>query len=256
MPDPEMLQILGSFGASPALLSEAEQAALDEQGYLFLPGLLEPAAVEVIVRRFDELVEAEGDQAGLEAHREAGTDRLANLVDKDPLFDLCWNNPRQLSAIAHVLQWQPEKVFSLNGRSSRPGQGHQNLHVDWSAAVEPGDYQITNSIWMLDDFTPENGATRVVPGSHRWGRLPREALADPGAPHPDEVLVLGKAGTCVVFNSHLWHGGTLNRTDAPRRAIHAAFVRRDQQQQTVFADYMHESTYERLNPAQRYLLAV
>ena len=133
-----------------------------------------------------------------------------------------------------MLQWQQQKVFSLNGRSALPGQGHQNLHVDWAAAVAPGDYQITNSIWMLDDFTPENGATRVVPGSHRWGRLPKDALADPGAPHPDEVLVVGKAGTCVVFNSHLWHGGTLNQTAKPRRAIHAAFVRRDQRQQTVF----------------------
>ena len=60
----------------------------------------------------------------------------------------------------------------------------------------------------------------------------------------------------MVFNSHLWHGGTLNRTDAPRRAIHAAFVRRDQQQQTVFADYLHDRTYQRLTPAQRYLLAI
>ena len=256
MPDPEVQRILRSFGASPALLSDAERTALDEQGYLAFPGLLDPAAVEAVVRRFDELVETEGDQAGLEAHQEAGTDRLANLVDKDPLFDLCWNNPRQLSAIAHVLQWQPEKVFSLNGRSARPGQGHQNLHVDWSSAVAPDAFQITNSIWMLDDFTAENGATRVVPGSHRWGRLPRDEMADPGEPHPDEVLVLGTAGTCVVFNSHLWHGGTLNRTSAPRRAIHAAFVRRDQQQQTVFGNYLHEATYRRLTPEQRYLLAV
>jgi ectoine hydroxylase-related dioxygenase (phytanoyl-CoA dioxygenase family) len=254
--DPELLRLLGTFGASPALLSAAERATLDEQGFLALPGLLDPATTAAIVRRFDELVETEGDQAGLEAHREAGTDRLANLVDKDPLFDLVWNNPRQLSAIAHVLGWQPEKVFSLNGRSARPGQGHQNLHVDWSGAVAPGDYQITNSIWMLDDFTADNGATRVVPGSHRWGQVPKDAMTDPGAPHPDEVLVLGSAGTCVVFNSHLWHGGTLNRTTAPRRAIHAAFVRRDQRQQTVFADYLHEATYHRLTPAQRYLLAV
>src|ERR1700759_3332453 len=135
--DQEMLRLLGTFGASPALLSEDDRAQLDEQGFLALPRLLEPETVRAIVRRFDELVVAEGDQAGLEAHREAGTDRLANLVDKDPLFDLCWNNPRQLSAIAHVLGWQPEKVFSLNGRSARPGQGHQNLHVDWSGGVAP-----------------------------------------------------------------------------------------------------------------------
>ncbi len=256
MADPEMLRLLGSFGASPALLSAGERAALDDQGFLAMPGLIDPETVAALVRRFDELVEAEGDQAGLEAHREAGTDRLANLVDKDPLFDLVWNNPRQLSAIAHVLQWQPEKVFSLNGRSALPGQGHQSLHVDWSGAVAAGDYQIANSIWMLDDFTAGNGATRVVPGSHRWGQVPRDALADPAAPHPGEILVTGTAGTCVVFNSHLWHGGTLNRTAAPRRAIHAAFVRRDQRQQTVFADHVHEATRQRLTPAQRYLLGL
>ncbi len=109
---------------------------------------------------------------------------------------------------------------------------------------------------MLDDLPPDNGATRVVPGSHRGGRLPKDAMADPGAPHPDEVLVVGQAGTCLVFNSHLWHGGTLNQTAKPRRAIHAAFVRRDQRQQTVFADYLHDATYQRLTPAQRYLLQV
>ena len=254
--DQELLRLLGTFGASPALLSDDDRARLDEQGYLALPGLLDPEEVRAVVQRFDELVESEGDRAGLEAHQEAGTARLANLVDKDPVFDRCWNNPRQLSAIAHVLGWQPEKVFSLNGRSALPGHGHQGLHVDWSGAVAPGDYQITNSIWMLDDFTPENGATRVVPGSHRWGQVPRDALADPAAPHPDEVLVTGAAGTCVVFNSHLWHGGTLNRTGSPRRGIHAAFVRRDQQQQTVFADYLHAATWQRLTPAQRWLLAV
>lgn len=251
-----MLRVLGSFGARPDLLSDDDRAQLDELGYLPLPGLIDPATVRALVQRFDELVASEGDQAGLEAHQEAGADRLANLVDKGPLFDLVWNNPLQLSAIAHVLQWQPEKVFSLNGRSARPGQGHQALHVDWPGAVAPGDYQITNSIWLLDDFSPENGATRVVPGSHRWGQVPVEAMADPAASHPDEVLVTGTAGTCVVFNSHLWHGGTLNRTAAPRRGIHAAFARRDEKQQTVFAEYLHDSTYQRLTPEQRYLLAV
>jgi ectoine hydroxylase-related dioxygenase (phytanoyl-CoA dioxygenase family) len=248
--------VLASFGASEQLLSDAERAMLDEQGYLPLPGVLDAATVAALVRRFDELVQSEGDRAGLEAHQEQGTNRLANLVDKDPLFDLTWNNPRQLSAVGHVLRWQEAKVFSLNGRAALPGQGHQNLHVDWASAVAPGEYQICNSIWLLDDFTTENGATRIVPGSHRFGRLPKDDLADPKDPHPDEILVLGTAGTCVMFNSHIWHGGTQNRTAAPRRAIHAAFVRRDQKQQTVFRDYMHPETYERLNEAQRYLLEV
>jgi ectoine hydroxylase-related dioxygenase (phytanoyl-CoA dioxygenase family) len=241
---------------NPSLLTKEEGDMLDEQGYLPLPGILNAGDVAALARLFDQLVTDEGDQAGLEAHQEQGADRLANLVDKDPMFDLCWNNPHQLAAISHVLDWQDFKVFSLNGRAALPGQGHQGLHVDWSAAVPPGDYQICNSIWMLDDFTEDNGATRIVPGSHRWGRLPQDDMADPRQPHPDEILVLGSAGTAVIFNSHLWHGGTLNRTSQPRRGLHSAYVRRDKKQQTVFRDYLHPATYERLTPAQRYLLEV
>ena len=75
-------------------------------------------------------------------------------------------------------------------------------------------------------------------------------------PHPDEIVLLGSAGTAVVFNSHLWHGGTQNRTDKPRRALHSAYVRRDKKQQTIFRDYLLPATYERLSAAQRYLLEV
>jgi len=256
MSDTKLAIALSTFGARAELLSAAEKNELDEQGYLALPNVLDDGELRSLVRRFDELVAEEGDKAGLEAHQEAGTARLADLVDKGPVFDLCWNNPRQLSAVAHVLGWRDFKVFSLNGRSALPGEGHQALHVDWRGAVVPGDYHISNSIWMLDDFTEANGATRVVPGSHRWGRVPAEAMPDPRATHPDQVLVLGQAGTVVIFNSHLWHGGTQNRTDQPRRALHSAYVRRDGPQQTVFRDYLRPTTYQRLSPAQRYLLAV
>ena len=144
--------------------------------------------------RFDDLVVEEGDRAGLEAHQEEGTDRLADLVDKGTLFDLCWNNPRQLAAVAHVLDWQEFKVFSLNGRAALPSRGHQGLHVDWGSAVAPDDYQICNSIWMLDDFTEDNGATRIVPGSHRWGRLPQDDMSDPRDPHPGRNTRAGRGG--------------------------------------------------------------
>jgi ectoine hydroxylase-related dioxygenase (phytanoyl-CoA dioxygenase family) len=252
----DLYDALSALGVSSSLLTEAEREMLDEQGYLPLTGALGPGPVDALVRRFDELVIEEGDRAGLEAHQEEGTDRLADLVDKDAMFDLCWNNPHQLAAVSYVLGGQEFKVFSLNGRAALPGRGHQGLHVDWSSAVAPGDYQICNSIWMLDDFTEDNGATRVVPGSHRWGRLPQDDMADPRQPHPDETLLVGPAGTAVIFNSHLWHGGTQNRTDKPRRALHSAFVRRDRKQQTVSRDYLRPSTYQRLSNAQRYLLEV
>ena len=86
-----------------------------------------------------------------------------------------------LAAIAHVLH-NDLKLSSLNARAALPGEGLQRLHVDWRGGVAPGDYYVCNSIWLLDDFTAENGATRVVPGSHRSGKAPKEEMPDPTKP--------------------------------------------------------------------------
>jgi ectoine hydroxylase-related dioxygenase (phytanoyl-CoA dioxygenase family) len=248
--------VLADFGATRSTLTQAQIDQLDQQGYLPLPGALDAATVEALKTRFDEIVALEADRAGIEVSQEKGADRLANLVDKDRLFDRCWNHPMQLAAVAHVLGWHELKLFSLNGRAALPGEGHQALHADWREAVQPGSYQVCNSIWLLDAFTEANGATRVVPGSHRWGARPSDRMADPADPHPEEVLLLGEAGTCVVFNAHLWHGGTANKTDRPRRALHGAFVRREHRQQTVQLDHLRPETIHQLTSSQRYLLEV
>jgi ectoine hydroxylase-related dioxygenase (phytanoyl-CoA dioxygenase family) len=77
--------------------------------------------------------------------------------------------------------------------------------------ADESGFRVCNTICLLDDFTPTNGTTRIVPGSHRWRKAPQEELADPQALHPEELLVLGEAGTVVVMNTHAWHGGTANR---------------------------------------------
>lgn len=251
-----MEECLEELGVKEGLLSDDQYGFLDENGFLILPGALNPSLVASLRERFDHLVAAEGDQAGIEVSQEEGSDRLANLVDKDPLFEHCWTYPPQLAAVKHVFGGQEFKLYSVNGRSAHPGYGLQALHTDWHEAVEPGDYQVCNSIWMLDAFTEENGATRVVPGSHRWGRTPKEAMDDPRADHPQQVLLLAEAGTCGIFNSHVWHGGTTNRSSGPRRALHGAFVRREQRQQTVQREYLRPETISRLTAAQRFLLDV
>jgi ectoine hydroxylase-related dioxygenase (phytanoyl-CoA dioxygenase family) len=73
--------------------------------------------------------------------------------------------------------------------------------------------------------------------------------ADIHAAHPDEVLLLAPAGTVVVFNSHLWHGGTLNRSSLPRRAMHSYFTRRANGQQLDQKKYVRPETLARLTPA-------
>jgi ectoine hydroxylase-related dioxygenase (phytanoyl-CoA dioxygenase family) len=245
---------LRELGVTDGVLTAAEKRRLDEDGFLPLPGILSGDQLHGIRRRLAELTAAEGEQAGLEVHQEAGTDRLSDLVNKDPVFDVCFTCPRVLAAMAHVLG--DFTLSSLNSRAARPGQGHQRLHTDWGRPVEPGHYQVCNSIWLLDDFTADNGATRLVSGSHRSGQLPGEAMADPLGPHPDEIRVLGRSGTVVIFNSHAWHGGTRNNTAQPRRALHSYFCRRGLQQQLDQRAFLRPGTLARLSPAAQYILGV
>ncbi len=248
-------QALTELGVSDNILSTVEKAFLDENGYLPLPGILSEEVRAALVRRVDELAAIEGDKAGSEVHQEAGTTRLSDLVNKDPIFEVCFTHPKVLAAISHVLGGDL-KLSSLNFRAALPGHGLQALHCDWGSAVEPGDYYVCNSIWLLDEFTAENGATRVVPGSNRSGKRPQDVLADPSAPHPDQVLLTAPAGTVVIFNSHTWHGGTLNRTDQPRRALHSYFCRREQKQQLDQAAYIRPETRARLSQAAQTILDV
>ena len=250
----DMRTALDDLGVSADLLTDKERDRLDTDGYLPLEGVLTREEVTSFNQRLAELTRVEGDRAGLEVHQEKGTDRLADLVNKDARFEVCFSHPRVLAGIAHVLG--TFKLSSLNARSALPGQGHQALHADYGEPVAAGAYQVCNSIWLLDVFTAENGATRVVPGSHRSVSMPRDMMADPSERHPDEVLLLAPAGTVVIFNSHLWHGGTLNRSTKPRRAMHSYFCRRDLPQQLDQQEYVRVSTYTRLSPAQRFILDV
>lgn len=251
----DMQTALAHFGVRDDTLSATEIAFLDENGYLPLPNLLSSQQVQAIATRLEQLAAAEGDQAGLEVHQEAGTTRLANLVDKDPLLEICFTHPRVLAAIAHVLQ-NDFKLSSLNARFALPGEGLQHLHADWRGAVPPGEYEVCNSIWLLDDFTAENGATRVVPGSHNSGKTPREVMDDPKGRHPAEIVLTAAAGTVVIFNSHTWHGGTLNRTAQPRRAMHSYFTRRHNPQQTDQRKHLSAATVARLSEEARFILDV
>ena len=102
----------------------------------------------------------------------------------------------------------------------------------------------------------EELGNRMVPGSHRWGRLPQGALLDPMAPHPDEILLTGRAGSVVVMNAHMWHGGMGNRTARARTALHIFFCRRDKPQQQYQKGLLRPEVQAKLTPELRWLLAL
>jgi ectoine hydroxylase-related dioxygenase (phytanoyl-CoA dioxygenase family) len=236
-------------------VNEEHKRQLDEAGFVVLEGLMVADLLHALRQRILELFDEEGERAGAEFRTEEHARRLANLVDKGEVFRRAIVQPDVLAGVSHVLG--APKLSSLNARSADPhSDAGQPLHVDMAAVPDARGYWVCNTIWMLDDFTAENGATRVVPGSHRWGRRPQEVLADPAAPHPDEILVTGRAGGVVIMNAHAWHGGTANRTARPRLAMHAFYCRRDTPQQQYQKRLLRPEVQASLTPELRDLLAL
>lgn len=94
-----------------------------------------------------------------------------------------------------------------------PGQGAQPLHFDAGVYPLPREVEAeTNVIWALDDFTAGNGATLIVPGSHRWAAGRR--------PQPQELVpAVMPAGSALVYSGRLWHTAGQNSAETTRRAL-------------------------------------
>ena len=235
------------------MLAPSEKKQLDELGYLVLPGFVPPPMLAALRDRVEALWEQEGSEAGSEFRHEPGARRLANLVDKGAIFAEVVSMSKILECVEHVIG-PSYKLSSLNARSTNPNsEESQPWHADSAAIADERGYWVCNSIWMLDDFTAENGATRMIPRSHTWRRLP-----EPGdtISRPDEELVTGTAGTVVIMNTHMWHGGTANRTGRCRRALHGFYTRGDKPQQQYQKALLRPETVAALTPLQRRVLAI
>ena len=237
-------------------LSPQDLHQLSEQGFVILRGVMDPDWLREVCDATCRLLQVEGAAAGSEFRTEPGSDRLANLVDKGECFQRVISHPAMIQAVESVLgaDW---KLSSLNYRAALPGeQGLQPLHCDMGLVADSTGYSVFNSIWMLDDFTIDNGPTRFVPGSHRSGALPQALLQDPYADHPDQRVALGRAGDVVLTNAHMWHGGTANCTAQPRRSLHGFYVRGDKPQQQYQKQLLRPDTQASLSPLLRRILAL
>ena len=242
------------------MIPEGHRQALYRRGFVQLPAVLPIGQCARLVDRLEQLYASEGEQAGSEFRREPGARRLANLVDKDrpgePLLAACIDHPALVPYVAAVIG-DRFKLSSLNARSANPeNQSVQPLHADGGALPDARGFWVCNLLLMLDDFTADNGALRVVPGSHHSGCLPADALADPLARHPDELIITGQVGDVLVLNSHCWHGGLANRSHRPRRALHVYYCRRDKPQQQYQKHLLSAETQARLSPGQRAMCAL
>jgi ectoine hydroxylase-related dioxygenase (phytanoyl-CoA dioxygenase family) len=172
--------------------------------------------------------------------------RVCDLVNKGIEFDVFYQNTKILALVEHIIG-EDFKLSSLNLRSPQKNNKQQDMHVDYPWAIKGDKFYACNALFLLDDMSELNGSTRVVPGSHKSGMMPYEAMPDQKAKHPNEIILNAKAGDVIFLNSHVWHGGTINKSGKERTIIQSYFVHRSHPPQQFQRSQIREETERRLN---------
>lgn len=202
-----------SSGASvdPAIV-DADLANLMRDGYVILPNLLTSAQLETIRTEVAPLLGRNG-RNNFEGHT---TQRVYSVLNKTRSCDDLTDHPRVLALLDRL--FMPNYLLSmLQAINIQPGEQAQMLHTDDSFYPLPRPRKALGAatIWAIDEFTADNGATDIIPFSHTLGdELPGE---------DERVPVVMPAGSCVFFLGTLWHGGGANRSANPRLAVTAQY---------------------------------
>lgn len=196
---------------SPELVAQVI-SAVEADGYAVITDVLSSDECAALI---DEVhrVEAEyGISEGVNEFEGFATRRIFNLIGKSELFRNLVIRETTLPLIEAILGVDP----LLSGTTSMnigPGETPQLLHADDGMITLPRPHHPTmvTTLWALSDFRADNGATHFVPGSHLFPTVPR-----PGEQH--EVATADMpAGSVLLFNASLWHGGGHNTTTDERR---------------------------------------
>ena len=152
-------------------------AELKEDGLCIVPGALDAhtlATARTALYDAAERDRAEGRevQFGLDYPTDTTNQRVWNLPNRHPVFCVLAEHPAALALVKGTLGW-PALLSNISANITGPGGGEMVMHADQLYMPQPwSGIQGINVLWCLDDFTDENGGTRVVPGSHKLNRAP------------------------------------------------------------------------------------
>ena len=235
-------------------LTESEKNELDQHGFLLLESLI-PADTTTALREH-ALALAETEKKAGKGHSYLANDsaqRVWNLVDKGEIFEEAIQHPKMLAAMEYLLGTDCT-LSSFTVNVLYPSAPDAGLHIDYPLSglptPRPNFPMVANSVWFLDDWTLENGATRCVPGSHR--RL--EALPEPGVAYDDALQICGPRGSVLIVNGAIWHGSSENRTNESRVGLLGFFCRSMLKPQQAHLELVSDGVISRATPTLKRLL--
>jgi ectoine hydroxylase-related dioxygenase (phytanoyl-CoA dioxygenase family) len=193
----------------PESITQADLKQIAEKGYVVIEDVLSESELEKIKSEIHPLL----NESGRNAFEGYKTQRLYAVLTKTRALDRLVDHPRILAILDAM--FMPNYLLSqLQVINLLPGEKGQPLHYDdgFYPIPRPREALGAATIWAIDDFTKTNGATVIVPNSHKWG--------DDKKPEANEAMsAVMKAGSVLFYPGTLWHGGGANRSDGNRLAI-------------------------------------
>lgn len=198
---------------------------LERDGFAVAEGALAPALVDEICAEMDAMATTWG-RSLVQSFHGFGTVRYFDLLNGADVWQRLPAHPAILPVVRSVLG--DDCLLSTYGTVAiGPGEPAQAIHADQVLyrMRRPHPEIFCNVMIALDDFTEANGATRMVPGSHRWDDDPEIRILGPDEVETRWTSVPAEMprGSVCFFLGGTYHGGGANRTDAPRRGITMAY---------------------------------
>jgi ectoine hydroxylase-related dioxygenase (phytanoyl-CoA dioxygenase family) len=199
-------------------------------GYTILEHVIEPELVDALAEDLLRLENEHNIKPAKNPFEGANTVRIYNLLVHGKLYERIPVHENVLPIVEGVLD-PGCLVSSLSSIAICPGERSQPIHADDQLLPIPKPHPPTvcNTMWALTDFTAENGATRLIPGSHLWDHNPTF-----GERYETIAAEMPK-GSVLVWHGSLWHGGGSNKTNERRVGIAmnycAGYIRQQENQQ-------------------------
>ena len=235
-------------------VSLEQKRQLDQQGYVIIPDVLSEPEIAVYRARLFELAEQERQDGSAIRHTGDKGQHVRWLVNKGELFEKMLAHPRVAPFFEYLLG-EEYTLSTLTSNLIYPGAEEGHFHVDNALSAMPEPLpsfpMFVNSLWLLDDFTPENGGTRFVPGSHRSLKKPPPKEDPLSTCHPDQVRLSAPKGSVFLFNGAVWHAVGANRTDQARVCLICFCCRSFLKPMFDFVQHLKPEVAERATPEMR-----